>query len=251
MLVLEQIRHGISFKTVWYATERITGKGIISYREAQFQDNSATEVFSTLISDLTISEEEIIQKFTKSCKYKVNRAPREGVICQECSGEKVTGAEIDKFISFYVDFWKSKNVEFELNKRLSLKNELLLYAESGALCITKAILDGEVVVYHTYVTDGIHGRLLHSASLFRTEDSGKSNIVGIANRYLHKQDMLMFKKQGVQIYDWGGAGTADDVKHITEFKASFGGTPKNYFEYYEVKGVRAKMFVLLAKILHR
>jgi len=251
MLILEQVRHGIRFKTVWYATERVKGTGIIQYRQAEIQNEKKQHVFSTLVSDLTLTEEEIVQKYSKNCRYYVNRAPREGALCFMHSADEVAEAEIDEFINFFVEFWKSKGVDFDANKQESLKNELMLYKQGGALSISRATLENEIVVYHTYVTDKVHARLLHSASLFREEDPAKSNIVGMANRYLHKQDMLAFKEKGYEVYDWGGAGRTEEVKHITEFKESFGGIPKDYYHFEEVKGLFPKLFLWAAKTLKR
>lgn len=251
MLQVEQVRHGIKFRIVWYAEEPIKEKGIISYRHAQFQQKNKQQVGTTLISDLTLPEEEIFQKYSKNCRYYVNRAPREGVICHMYSKEEVTKQEIEDFLQFFVEFWQSKGVDFDLGNQESLRNELNLYREANALCISHAVLNEKIVVYHTYVTDGIYARLLHSASLYRTDDTANANVVGMANRYLHKQDMLALKATGCKFYDWGGAGKTEEVKHITEFKESFGGEPKHYYQFDAVKGFLPRLFLIVVKILRR
>lgn len=248
MLVIEQKRHGISFKTVWYAEEKIRDKGIISYREAQFEGKKDAHPFATLTSDLTLPEEEITAKFSKNCRNLANRAPREGAECR-FYGEKVTEEQIREFVDFFANFWESKEVDFPEAKKKSLTEEMLQYANKGALCISTAMLEDKAVVYHTYICDKSHARLWHSASLYRYEDARFSNIVGMANRYLHKEDMLAFKKQGVSVYDWGGAGTTEEVIKITEFKKSFGGTPALYYHFEEIRGIKARLFRLAAKIM--
>lgn len=64
--------------------------------------------------------------------------------------------------------------------------------------------------------------------------------VSIANRYLHKADMMYFKEMGKTVYDWGGAGLREEVKNITEFKESFGGEELWYYDCEEVVGLKAE-----------
>ena len=71
----------------------------------------------------------------------------------------------------------------------------------------------------------------------------------MANRLLHFEEMKFFKKCGKKIYDWGGAGRAEDVAKITEFKESFGGKPVTYYNFEQVNGILARMFKMLVKIL--
>jgi len=94
-------------------------------------------------------------------------------------------------------------------------------------------------------------RLLHSASLYRLEedDAEGRNLIGIANRYLHFEEMKYYKSLGKKIYDWGGAGMQEDVVHITEFKKSFGGTPVTYYDFEQVNGILAKVFKRVVAIL--
>lgn len=251
MLELVQIRHRIPFRTVWYASEKIRKNGIINYRQAEFAGNKKYRVFTTLVSDLLPTEEEITAKFSKNCKYKVKRAPKEGVICDILKEDSLDEEQLEKFITFFVEFWASKDMPMKEKEQISLRNELYLYQKYGALAISRAKIQDEIIVYHTYVMDGEHARLLHSASLFRTSENINPNIVGMANRYLHQQDMFAFKKMGISEYDWGGAGHTEDVQHITEFKESFGGSYKEYYHFEEIRGIIPKLFMILAKLLGR
>ena len=58
--------------------------------------------------------------------------------------------------------------------------------------------------------------------------------------------MLRSKELGKEIYDWGGAGTSQDVIGITEFKKSFGGTQKIYFDSTLACGIKAKLVMAIS-----
>lgn len=251
MLLLHKKKHGIHFYTAWFAKEPIKKKGIIAYREYMGECPAEQHAgFDTLITDLCETEDEIKQHFSKNCRYYVNRAAREPVSVSMSCGKEISDEEIAEFLDFFDAFWKSKGSL--LNGKENLRQELQTYRDMGALSITAAYVNGEKAVYHTHIVDDKVVRLLHSASLYRLQEDndGKTkNVIGIANRFLHYEEMKYFKNQGKITYDWGGAGKGEDVIHITEFKESFGGTPVKYYDFEQVNGILAKTFKLLVKIL--
>lgn len=253
MLVLQRKKHGIHFYTVWFATKPFLKLGIVAYYEYMGEKpNLPYTDFETLITDLSESEEEIKQHFSKSCKYKVKRAAREDVSCQILDSEQITDKEIADFCEFFSAFWESKGSS--LSDKEKLIQELKEYREKKALTIGYAVVNGEKAVYHTHIGDDDTVRLLHSASLYRLqkdEEGNTKNLIGMANRLLHFEEMKHFKKKGIARYDWGGAGHTEDVMHITEFKESFGGTPAEYCNFEQVNGLKAKLFKLAVKILRK
>lgn len=247
MLIIEQKRHGIVFRTIWYATEKIKKAGVHQYREAMFGDSSNNNhLFITLTSDLTESEDAIVTRYSKGCRYEVNRAPKEGIEAEMFWGNMLSQDLIERYLNFYFEFWKSKEVIYSDTEKQKLKNEMLLYAKYNALGISVARKDGRPIVYHSYILDGIRARLWHSVSLFRVDEEVTPKIVGFANRYLHKEDMLTLKKKGTRIYDWGGAGKGEDVINITKFKESFGGQSAEFYHFEETVGLYPKFFMWLA-----
>ena len=83
---------------------------------------------------------------------------------------------------------------------------------------------------HVYVVDPSIGRvrMIRSASLFRDLDKPKQAVVGRANRFLHFQDMIHFRNEGLHQYDFGGyhlpsEQVSQDLRQVSDFKASFGG----------------------------
>lgn len=247
MLLLEKKNKGITIIDCWYATEPLKEKGVIRYFQAVKPLGKHQHEFLTLITDLTESEEEIMIHFSKSCKYKVKRAVREGVEVVLKASEEITNGDLDDFADFYLEFYNSKGYE-EVN-RFKLINELKMYREKKALSISMATANGTAVVYHTHIVEKTYARLFHSASLYRIEETIPSTVVGMANRFLHKEDMLFFKDMGIQKYDWGGAGIGEEVANITEFKESFGGEHATFFHGEEVIGLKAKLYHFVVGVI--
>lgn len=252
MLSFQRKKHGINFYTVWFAPELINKKGIIRYREYMGKKPTGKcDRFDTLISDLTKSEEDIKKQFSKNCRYYVNRASREAIEIKMYCGRDISDFQIAEFLDFFEEFWESKGSS--LNNKEKLRQELVAYRDKEALGITEAYVAGTKSVYHTHIIDKESVRLLHSASLFRLQedDANNKNLIGIANRYLHYEEMKYYKNLGKKVYDWGGAGTEDEIIHITEFKRSFGGEPVTYYDFEQVNGPVAKLFKLVVKVLRK
>lgn len=249
MIVIEKRIHGTDMKKVWFAKQPVDDKGIIQYRQAKFKCDKC-EPFLTLISDLTESEEDIISHFTKGCRYKVNRAYRENIEFGILDSKDIEDDVLDEYLNFFEDFWKSKGTE--LDDRESLRTEMKAYIQKQALTLAYALVDGQKAVYHTHIYDEETARLLHSASLFRLRDGSDNskNIIGMANRALHYEEMKHFKNKGLSNYDWGGAGKTEDVASITEFKESFGGEAVTCYDFVQVNGVKAKMINIMSELKH-
>lgn len=238
MLVINRRKkHGVDFREVWYAEEKCGLDGIILYRGAKKPIGRVLRKVRTLITDLTQSEEEIVAKCQKDCRYQIRRAARENITVEFKVGNEITERDIGQFCQFFVEFWKSKGMPDEGYEKY--KEEIETYAQEGVFAITCAKQEDEVLVYHTYIVGDDFVRSYQSASQFRNENIS-SRIVGIANRYLHKADMMHFKEMGKKIYDWGGAGLREEVKNITEFKESFGGEELYYYDCEDVVGFKAE-----------
>lgn len=237
LVVNRRKKHGVDFREVWYAEEKCGLDGIILYRGAKKPIGKVLREVRTLITDLTQSEEEIVAKYQKDCRYQIRRAARENITTEFKTGSEITEQDIAQFCEFFIEFWKTKGITDE--KYEQYKEEIETYTREGVFAITCAKQGGQTLVYHTYIVGDTFVRSYQSASLFRSE-TVSARIVGIANRYLHKADMMYFKEMGKTIYDWGGAGLREEVKNITEFKESFGGDELYYYDCEDVVGLKAE-----------
>lgn len=249
MIVIDNKKHGIHFYNVWFADKPIGKPGVIQYHQAKFNQKGFI-AFETIINDIQNDDELILSTFSKGCRYKVNRGKREDIELEFYTGVEIQDELIDRFVEFFKEFWISKGTI--LREPDKLKKALFDYRSNNALSITCASLNGNTIVYHVYIMDDKRVRLLHSASLYRAEDDSDSkfkNLIGIANRYLHYEEMLYYRDKGIYQYDWGGAGRGEDVISITEFKESFGGYLESSFDGEMYVGIKAKLFRFLAKVI--
>lgn len=217
----------IKKKEIWFA-EKPNPLGILNsfYSICAYEKpmiGYTTIPYYTKIIDLaTFTGETLLQSFHKSCIYKIRRAEREGVSFH-------IENSFDKFESFYNEFAKEKGLPAIEKKVRAFKTTFF---------ITKATFNEEVIVMHSYIVDKKIGRAFmhHSASLFRDEsDSGKRNIIGMANRFLHYMDMVYFLKRGYKTYDLGGYGyksDAPEIQGINRFKDEFNGRLVREHHYY-------------------
>lgn len=249
MLIVSKKNKGIPIIDCWYAEHAIVMNGVIRYQEAEKPIGARAERFETLLSDLREDEAAILSHYSGNCKYKVHRAPREGVVCTAKYGKEITEQDIVVFTDFLEQFWASKGVSF--HEKEKCRAMMRQYTSVGAFALTAASVGDKLLVYHTYVVSEKRARLYHSASQFRTDESITTNIVGFANRYLHYQDMLFFKKMGKEQYDWGGAGRTEDVESITRFKESFGGVPAVFYNGEEARGAAPKLYHAAAGLVCR
>lgn len=238
LVVNRRKKHGVDFREVWYADKKCDLDGIILYRGAKQVIGKELRKVRTLITDLRQDEETLVSRCQKDCRYQIRRAIRENITVEYKVGKEISPEEIESFVSFFMDFWKNKGMTEETYEKY--KEEIETYVSEGVFAITKAKQGDDLLVYHTYIVGDDFVRSYQSASIFRDGDKAFQRLVGIANRYLHMQDMLYFKEMGKTTYDWGGAGLREEVKHITEFKESFGGDELWYYDCEDAVGLKAE-----------
>jgi lipid II:glycine glycyltransferase (peptidoglycan interpeptide bridge formation enzyme) len=69
--------------------------------------------------------------------------------------------------------------------------------------------------------------VLSSTSRLASEEDAR--LSGTLNRYLHWYELMTYKDQGMQLYDFGGVG--DGSGPIARFKLSFGGFRTQDYRY--------------------
>ena len=197
----------------------------------------------TLITDLTATAEELWKQPTKTIRNEINRAKRENVHVTIYTGGEITDELLLGFNGMFHEKFEEKGIT---ERTLPLK-ELREYASKDALVITSALIDDIPVVYHSYIVDDTHSRLMHSCSQFRTVDNAQRNAIGRANKYLHWCDWLYLKEKGVKEYDWGCIGSYECPSSIDQFKLSFGGSYKEYYQLSCDYSFAARLYAKLQK----
>lgn len=216
-------KRGLSIVEQWLDEPLVRPEGcdilmLNQYKRAP--DGAFRSPFVSLNLDLSQTEESLLQKLNRDTKYKVRRAEgKDQVICIQ---EHRAGEELCRqFQAFYDEFATAKGVG------LLSSEEFVARARAGVLRISRAVYREQTVVWHVHAATAQRATLLHSASNFRNLDDNEVRAaVGRANRLLHWKDILQFKADGLEVYDFGGwyAGSEDEeLLKINQFKESFGG----------------------------
>ncbi|ULQ51436.1 hypothetical protein [Flavihumibacter fluvii] len=183
----------------------------------------------TVAVDLRKSKEQILDGFSRTLKRLVRNAEKENIVCY-------TDGNISKFLAFYN--------EFALLKGIPPESYGTLEGYGPSLKICYAELNGQILAAHSFIMDKEEKivRLMHSSSK-RFDSHLDSNHIGRVNKYLYYWEMLAFKEQGIDSFDFGGYQEINSdkvIENLLRFKLDFGAdkiTTTNYFTipYYFMK----------------
>lgn len=174
------------------------------------------EPIYTIMIDLSQSEADLLRACRSNTRNEIGRATKEGTRFAVASDPR-------RFLALYESMAR--------HTILPPTSADYLKSFGDCVCITEATMGDQLLVSHVYVVDPSIGRarLIRSASVFRDFDKSLQAIAGRANRFLHFQDMLHFRSAGLRCYDLGGYHppehpTDKELRNISDFKASFGGS---------------------------
>lgn len=199
--------------------------------------------YSTLITDLTLSKEEILEQIGHHTMKEIRRSDKDNFEIKQHSSEELLSDRtiIDDFVKMYV-----KNYQLKGLKAIDPTEDILHCAKFDGCVITEAKYNGISLAYHVCVVDENNARSWISTSCFRDSDDGDfKRIVGRANKRLRYEDIFYFKSIGKKKYDFGGISSYDNPNGIDQLKMSFGGT---YFEYFDETIICSKRYMLFYKI---
>lgn len=224
---------GISICTVWYEDSKEQKRKRVQVTDYNFMLEEpenvkgfilSQEIRSTLFSDLTKDEDNLISEYEKNLKYDIRRAERENYTMTMLSATELSQNMdiVDEFCEEYITMYSQKGM-----KMPTCKYSIMESIENNNICMSIASLDGNRIVYHVYLLSENTVRLLHSISTFRDEDAEiNPRNIGRGNKWLHHKDMVYFKERGYKKYDWGGYSHRDELEGIDIFKKKFGGVEK-------------------------
>ena len=196
---------------------------------------------STRIIDLEQPQAALFKAFSKSNRYKINRAERgDNVQTAFLLGSDEGG--LLEFAEYYDGFAATKNVP------PLRRDQFMAMARAGKVTISTARNDGgSLLAAHAYLVDQERARLTHSASMFRLEsESADRNRLGRVNRLLHWDDMIRFREAGVRAYDMGGWYTGDSNQaqlRINDFKQDFGGRVVDEWDIFRSGSARGWLYL--------
>lgn len=180
---------------------------------------------STLMTDLTLPEEELWKKTSKTYRNEIRRCQKEEQqVAFYTSADLLQSPQVtEAFQTCYEQMYRTKGRSDKFNIHLFRR-----YAQAGCLLVSCAYKDQLPAVFHAYILDQTQCRLWYSCSGFRDDKQGAEEI-GRLNKFLHWRDMQELKARGLQRYDWGGVDfTQPSLKGISQFKKRFGGDDLTY-----------------------
>ena len=240
---------GAVYGEVWYDEQPPAGSGVdilVHQQRANPIANARTEPFLSLVTDLTVDESAIVDRFGKDCSYKVRRAEAKDGLQMEFILEPQR--RIEGFRGFYDSFAKQRSLQ-PCDARW-----LAAACEARQLALTLAARNGEPLVWHAYVVFGKTVRLQYTASCFRDREDDYRALVGRANRWLHWKEMLRFKRIGLERFDWGGLFEDESLPGhagINKFKKEFGGQQVRSFNCTVPVTLRGRVYLPLSEAWRR
>lgn len=201
----------------------------------------------TLCINLKKSIEQLRKELNKSTRYQINKAERDELTTQVISDPQVE--DIEGFKAFFNPYAMEKGIELFQDNRI--KGML----HSGMLIITNVFhKNGQKLAGHLYIVDGKRANMFYSCSVRFTSTEIPKNEVGRANRYLHWHDILFFKNENYQVYDFYGISVDEeniDQQNINQFKKSFGGEEVIEYRRFIPQTLKGNLLILLLKIKWR
>ncbi len=219
---------GAVYGEVWYDEEPPSdcGVDVVLHRQRATPIADAQVVpFLSLVSDLSVNEDAIADRFGETCRYQVRRAETKDRLSMEFIVDPES--RLDEFCAFFDAFARQKSLA-PADPRW-----LIAACKARQLALASASRNGETLVWHAYVMSGTTARLQHSGSYFRNKENDYRALVGRANRWLHWRTLLRFKEMGMERYDWGGLFEDESVPEragINNFKRSFGGQQERTYD---------------------
>ena len=181
--------------------------------------------------NLTLPTDALLSAMKSNTRNEIRRAEKENCLFEY-------NYDYKSFVPFYNEFCKSKGMEDKINEHTLEKYNRTL--------ITMAKRGNTVLAMHATVInkEDKEAMLLYSCSTRLNTDVDKK-LIGWSNRFLHYQEFMLFKKWGIERYEWNGICTNPelrDVYNISLFKLSFGSEAKPQLN------LRTPLFVLFKEL---
>lgn len=241
-------KKGIKIAQIWYPESEDLGKikadiAFVHGVEKKEGSHILSKEFHSMLTDLTLSEEELTGRINKTERYQIRRSKKEDVEFRSFTPAQLIEDDtvLTPFIKMYEQMYKDKGMKVVLSRK-----QLDAYIKANAFYLTGVFRGEEPLAFHSYVADDREARLFHSTSNFRSEEADAA-FIARANKRLHMDDMMYFKNLGLKTYDWGGISDFENPNGIDVFKMKFGGEKVTYYNLYMGCSLLGKLAILVLK----
>lgn len=196
-----------------------------------------TEAGQTLLTDLTRTDSQLFSRFSKKTRNEIHRFER--------GSEYVLNKkpELAAFFPVYERFARQRGLSgfTEADAQSHGQENLVLFSMDRNGC--PEILDLYLVDQEKRCVTGF----LSCSLIDDISDKKERRQLSIARRYLLWFSIQHFKREGFEVYDWGGYAPDDPdpvIRTISDFKWSFKGQVTPVYRYY------SPTFWLMEKVRH-
>jgi lipid II:glycine glycyltransferase (peptidoglycan interpeptide bridge formation enzyme) len=188
----------------------------------------------TLLIDLTMDEEELLQSFSHSTRYAIRKAMKSNDLKIEII-ENPDRETRRQFREFYERFKQVKEGWYPQDRffdaHMKLKN----------IDLFRTVYRGEILGQFTCVPHGdtVLGAFGCTVRLFDGIDKKFARFIGEAHRMMDYRIMLHYKSKGYRIFDFGGL-VENEV--IDAYKLGFGGEKLMEYSFMYPLTARGRLF---------
>ncbi len=226
--MLAIITHTFPFKKkeMWFYNGEPVNE--VAYTTYCYVKGNFNVKFDYLLQELTTilylnqSEEKLFQDINNTFKYEIRKAAVFDFKCQFIT--KPTLNDCKGIISLFKKFAKEKRI-IPMNK-----HRIFALQKAEKIIISKIFKNNIDIITHIYLFDERRVLLMHSFHNLQYSDNA---LRGYANKYLHWQDILFFKRNLFEEYDFGGI-EPEKVPGISRFKLNFGGKTEPVNSYIRI-----------------
>lgn len=218
-------KKGIPYHEVWFLKDRaelrgvIPRSGIVRLMQSSAPLGFRRTTFHTLLIDLKQGEEALLADMRNSNREKIRKCGKDSLITFAAL-DNLTPEQLREAALFHNSCAEGTPIPPFNEERIGA------LVAVGSLNVTRAMRDGEILVQHVHVHDGVRDRLLYSCSPRHALPEMKEKI-SLANRWLHWQDILWLRTAGFSLFDMGGISSLGEdgvTPGIDRFKREFSKT---------------------------
>ena len=240
--MLEICTHKFLFfkrKEFWFYTAEKICKGtynVFCYsneKNASAKKNVLKE--QTSLINLKKTNEELFNQINSTFKRHIQRAEKTGITVKV--DYTPTVEKCHQIINEFSGFASHKKIAWNPRRIRALQ-------QINKLIISEAFYKDKKLVTHVYLHDTSRVVLLHSYHQNKNEEE---ELRGVANKFLHWQDISNFKSYGLELYDFGGINI-EQHPGISSFKLAFGGNVVDGFSYIETSPLLERLIDLYKRL---
>jgi hypothetical protein len=236
---------------VWYDSEPDDTRSVdwvLYCRRSRPVPGAKVKTVYTYAIDLKQAQDRLVANLNKDTAYKIRRA-REGdkVECEVCDPRDTV--VVSQFEEMYNAFAEMKGLT-PLNRP-----RMESMAAAGVLDLSVARdPQGNPLVYHANYRDHRRATSMELPSLYRKlAGSADRNFIGRANRLLMWSDILRYKAEGLEVFDFGGWYQGSDLAmlKINDFKRGFGGQVLREYECEQTLTLKGRVVLAVAAVMNK